>query len=152
MRITPLALASLAVLSLAACTPTTPVVPDESADHDHPSLMLSWDVVAGEEDDTGMTMSDVSLVLSGPMGDERGRLDLGSYAGCGVQEVPGDGPMLTLKCWWAGGGDDFQVRMEGTNTLVVDHRAVDEEAEIPEFTPLKSMTAPEGMMIAPVAA
>lgn len=93
-----------------------------------------------------MTTADVSLAVTKGDGSTRG-IDLGRYAGCGEQKAPEDGPLLTLTCWWAGGGDEFQVRMDATNTLVVDHRVLDEMVDIPEFTPVRSILLPDDVEI-----
>lgn len=144
---TPFIVASLSLLALAACSParTTPI---ETTD----SLTLSWDLANERTDEFGQTSHDVSFVVSDASGAETARAELGSYDGCGVQAVPEDGPLLTLSCWFAGSGDEFQVRMQGTNTLVIDHRAVDAEAEIPLFSPIDSIVIPEGVLLLPVAA
>ena len=139
MRTTPLFLASLSVLGLVACA---------TGNHaDTKAITLSWDLTNERTDDTGKTSNDVSLVLSNDDGSERDRVLLGTFDGCTQQEAPADGPILTLKCWFAGGGDDFQVRFEGTNTLVVDHRIVDEQVEIPAFEPMTTVEVPVGVMI-----
>ena len=136
---TSIALASFAVLGLVACTPGNDVATK--------SITVSWDITNERTDEFGQTSNDVSLVLNNDDGSERERVLLGTFVGCTQQEAPADGPILTLKCWFAGSGDDFQVRFEGTNTLVVDHRIVDAEADIPEFEPMTSVDVPNGVMI-----
>lgn len=143
MRTTSTILASLCVLGLVACTPGSHKATK--------SITLSWDIANERTDEFGKTSNDVSLILRNDDGSERDRVLLGTFDGCGQQEVPGDGPILTLKCWWAGAGDDFQVRFEGTNTLVVDHRIVDEAADIPEFMPMTDVQVPDGVMISGTA-
>ncbi len=139
MRITPLVLGSLTVLSLAACKPST------TTNTGPGPITIGWLLEDKGENKAGMHMSYLALLLR--VGGGVGTVDIGSYAGCGDGEVPSDGPLLTLTCWWAGGGDEFQVRMEGTDTLSIDHRILDEEGPIPEFTPLKTVTIPEGEVV-----
>lgn len=143
MRTSHIVLVSLAVFGLAACTAGNHIATK--------AIVLSWDITNERTDGTGKTSSDVSLILKNDDGSERDRILLGTFDGCGTQAVPQDGPMLTLSCWWAGAGDDFQVRFEGTNTVAVDHRIVDEAADIPEFSPMTSVEIPDSVMISAVA-
>jgi hypothetical protein len=144
MRTTPLVLASLSLLALSACAPA--VDPQDGAMEGMPHVTISWVLENEKTDDTGMTTADVSLQLR-TSADDVEKVALGNYAGCGEESMPSDGALLTLKCWWAGGGDEFQVRMEGTGTLSIDHRGLDEMTDIPEFEPMKSVEIPEGAMI-----
>ena len=141
MRITPIALASLLLVALSACAPAT---------DDGEKVTISWGIDNEKTDDTGRTTADVSFVVTKDDGKVHA-LPIGRYAGCGEQTAPEDGPLLTLKCWWAGGGDDFEVRMDATNVLAIDHRSVDEEAPIPEFTTLRTVALEDGVTIVPVA-
>ena len=143
MRTTPLFLATLSVLGLVACATGNHVATK--------AVTLSWDIANERTDGTGKTSADVSFIVKNDDGSERDRVLLGTFDGCGSQEAPEDGPLLTLLCWWAGGGDDFQVRFEGTDTLTVDHRIVDEAVEIPEFSPMTSVKVPEGVMVSAMA-
>ncbi len=143
MRTTPLFLASLSVLGLVACATGNHI--------DTKAVTLSWDITNERTDGTGKTSADVSFIVKNDDGSERDRVLLGTFDGCGSQEAPEDGPLLTLSCWWAGGGDDFQVRFEGTDTLTVDHRIVDEAVDIPEFSPMTSVKVPEGVMVSAMA-
>ncbi len=144
MRTTPLVLASLSILALSACTPAAD--PQDGAMEGMPHVTISWVLSNEKTDDTGMTTADVALQVRTSADDVK-MVDLGNYAGCGEETMPNDGPLLTLKCWWAGGGDEFQVRMEGTGTLSIDHRGLDEMVDIPEFEPKESVEIPEGAMI-----
>lgn len=144
MRSTPLVLASLSLLALTACA--TPASDETTAER----LTVSWGFDKTSTDDTGMTTSDVSLLVTKDDGSTRG-IDLGRFAGCGEEAAPEDGPFLTLKCWWAGAGDDFEVRMDATNSLVIYHRSLDEGADIPEFTPVRTLLLPDGAVVVPVA-
>jgi len=146
MRIAPLVLASLSLVTLAACVSTV------EDDFGAGPMAISWDLYEEKTDDTGMTTHEVAFVVTNGADERVAHVKLGRFAGCTQQDAPADGPLLTLKCWWAGGGDDFQVRMEGTDTLVIDHRSVDEQADIPEFDPLESVKIPEGVEVVPVAA
>ncbi len=146
MRTTPLVLASLSLLVL-ACTP----VVDTNQDAENEAMAhvtIGWLLEDKGTDDTGMQTSHVALLI-GTTADpnEVSEVALGDYVGCGQEEMPQDGPLLTLSCWWAGAGDDFQVRMEGTNTLSIDHRVKEETVDIPDFTPMKAVTIPEGALI-----
>ncbi len=143
MRAATIVLTPLSLLVLFACTPTPP-----SNNAKQERLTISWALENETTDDTGMTTADVSLVVAREDGSARG-IDLERFAGCGEQAAPEDGPLLTLKCWWAGGGDEFQVRMDATNTLVVDHRVLDEMLDIPEFTPVRSILLPDNATIVP---
>lgn len=143
MRTITLFLAFLSVLGLVACATGNHI--------DTKAITLSWDIANERTDGTGKSSSDVSLILKNDDGSERDRILLGTFDGCMAQDAPEDGPLLTLSCWWAGGGDDFQVRFEGTDTVVVDHRIVDEAVEIPDFTPMTSVEVPEGVMISALA-
>ncbi len=146
MRTTPLALASLSFLAFAACSPAATTSTNDAT----PSLVtIGWLLEDKGTDGTGMQTSHVALLVG--TGDGINEVAIGDYAGCGAEEIPADGPLLTLQCWWAGGGDDFQVRMEGTNTLWIDHRSVDEQADIPEFAPLVSVTIPQGARLEAVS-
>lgn len=146
MRSTPLVLASLSVLALSACTPAAPADPQDGAMEGMPHVTISWVFSNEKTDDTGMATADVALqVRTGA--DDVEQVALGNYAGCGEETMPSDGALLTLTCWWAGGGDEFQVRMEGTGTLSIDHRGLDEMVDVPEFEPMKTVEIPEGAMI-----
>lgn len=144
MRIAPFVLTSLSLLTLAGCAASTPTNVDSSRQQ----LTVSWGLEKESTDKTGRTTADVSLVVVKEDGSARG-IDLGRFAGCGETAAPEDGPLLTLKCWWAGSGDEFQVRMDATNTLVVDHRVLDEAADIPDFTPVRSILLPDNAIILP---
>jgi hypothetical protein len=147
MRTTPLVLASLSLTALAACSPAAAPSDDGMAGTD--AVTVGWLLEDTGTDDTGMQTSHVALLV----GESGGTNDVavGDNAGCGEETMPEDGPILTLTCWWAGGGDEFQVRMDGTNTLVVDHRVLDEEADIPEFTELTDVTIPDGATVSTTA-
>jgi len=43
-----------------------------------------------------------------------------------------EGNLTSMRCWWAGGGDDYAV-FETENALSVRHRTVDEEAGYGEW-------------------
>lgn len=150
MRTTPFALASLALFTLVACTPktTTPTTTSDTPDENPHRVTIGWIMEEKETTEYGQTTSSVTLRIGTEAGIED--IALGDFIGCGQQEIPADGALLGLKCWFAGSGDDFQVRMEGTNTLAIDHRIVDAEAPIPEFTNMKTVTIPEGALIVPV--
>lgn len=139
---TPLLLASLSLVALSACAPAGP---GDAAMHDHDHVTIGWLLEDKGTDDTGMQTSHVALLVSTPGG--MNEIAIGDYAGCGQEEQPQDGPLLTLECWWAGGGDEFQVRMDGTSELVVSHRGLDEQVEIGEFEDVKTIEIPEGAMI-----
>lgn len=125
---------SLTLLALTACTAPGPV-------------SISWKVRDRGTDAHGMTMTAVSLMVASD--GETQEVTLGDYPGCGTQAIPADGPLLTLSCWWAGAGDDFQVRMTGTDTLTIDHRSVQEESDPPAFELLKQVTIPQGAIVVP---
>lgn len=146
MRTTPLVLASLSILALSACSPAAPVDPQDGAMEAMPHVTIGWVLSNEQTDDTGMTTADVALQVR-TSADDVELVALGTYAGCGEEAMPSDGALLTLKCWWAGGGDEFQVRMEGTGTLSIDYRGLDEMVDIPEFEPKESIEIPEGAMI-----
>lgn len=139
---TPL-LVSLSVLGLVACATGNHI--DTSA------ITLSWDFANERTDGTGKTSADVSLILKNDDGSERDRILLGTFDGCTTQDTPEDGPILTLSCWWAGGGDDFQVRYEGVDALAIDHRIVDEAVGIPDFSTMASVEIPKGVMVSAMA-
>lgn len=145
MRTTPLILASLSLLALSACTPADP---QDGAMEGMPHVTIGWLLEDKGTDDTGMQTSHVALLV-GTTADpgEVTEHAIGDYAGCSEEAQPHDGPLLTLTCWWAGGGDEFQVRMDGTDTLVVSHRGIDEQAEIGEFEDVQTIEIPEGAMI-----
>ncbi len=178
MRTTPLVLASLSLLSLSACVADRTnegvvesmekrieqtqeglenlddrvrKLEDRMAIHEKEnSVMIGWKVDLTRTDGEDLdSYFDVAFVVTAE--GQTQTVALGNYMGCGFEEIPEDGPLLVLRCWWAGSGDEFQVRMEGTNTLVVDYREVGEGMEgVPEFKPFKSMTIPEGLPIVPV--
>lgn len=145
MRTTPIVLASLSLLALSACAPADP---QDGAAEGMPHVTIGWLLEDKGTDDTGMQTSHVALLVgtTADPGDVTEHA-IGDYAGCGQEAMPEDGPLLTLKCWWAGGGDEFQVRMDGTDTLVVSHRGLDEMADIPEFTDAKTIEIPEGALV-----
>lgn len=146
MRTTPLVLASLSILALSACSPAAPADPQDGAMEAMPHVTINWVLENEQTDDVGMTTHDVSLAVR-TSADDVENVPLGAYIGCGEETMPADGALLTLKCWWAGGGDEFQVRMEGANTLSIDHRVLDEMADIPDFAPMKSVEIPTGSLI-----
>lgn len=145
MRTATIVLTPLSLLVLFACTTTPP-----SNDAQPEQLTITWLLEKETTDENGMTTADISLVVLKEDGSARG-IDLGRFAGCGERAAPEDGPLLTLQCWWAGGGDEFQVRMDATNTLIVDHRVLDEMVDIPEFTSVRSILLPDNAMIVPKA-
>ncbi len=111
-------------------------------------VTIGWLLEDKGTDDTGMQTSHVALLV-GTTADPNEVTEhaIGDYAGCGEEEMPTDGAILTLKCWWAGGGDEFQVRMDGVNTLIVSHRSLDEMVEIGEFTDKKTIEIPTGALV-----
>lgn len=140
-------LASVAALSFAACSPARVADTQQKGAE---RVTIAWGIDNAHTDDTGMTTADVSLVVTKASGKTH-TLPLGTYVGCGQQEALKDDAYLSLKCWWAGGGDDFWVRMDATNVLVVEHRAVDETLDIPAFEPLRSLALEDGVVIVPMA-
>jgi|GEM_PF-3479181 len=149
MRTTPFALASLSILALSACF--GPAADEALQEQDGaieaiPRITINWVFENEKTDDTGMTTADISLAVR-TSADDVENIALGTYAGCGEEAMPADGAILTLKCWWAGGGDEFQVRMDGMNMLAIDYRGLDEMVDIPDFAPMKSIEIPDGVMI-----
>lgn len=141
MRISPLAVTALSLVILAACQPAT-----KSGER----VTIAWGIENMQEDDTGKTTADVSLVITKESG-KKHTIPLGSYDGCGPEAAPEKGPLLSLKCWRAGGGDEFQIRTDATNVLVIEHRAVDEELPIPAFSTVRTVALEDGVVIVPIA-
>jgi hypothetical protein len=53
-----------------------------------------------------------------------------------VSQAPADviaGTLGGVRCWWAGGGDDYVAVMNG-DALVIRHRTVDEESGYGQWT------------------
>ena len=147
MRTTPLVLASLSILALSACTPAD-TTDQDAAMEAMPHVTIGWLLEDKGTDEFDKQTSHVALLV-GTAADPNDVAEhaIGDYAGCGEEEAPQDGPLLTLTCWWAGGGDEFQVRMDGTNTLVVSHRGLDEQVEIGDFSDVKTVEIPENALI-----
>jgi hypothetical protein len=147
MRTTPFVFASLSILALSACAPAASHEQDGAAEA-MPHVTIGWLLEDKGTDANGMKTSHVSLLVGssadpGAVSEE----SIGDYAGCGEETTPADGAILTLKCWWAGGGDEFQVRMDGANTLSIDHRVLDEGADIPDFEQMKTIDIPTGALV-----
>ncbi len=141
MKHFPFVIATLSLVMLAACQPATP-----SGER----VTIAWGYENKETDDTGKTTADVSLVITKANG-KKHTLPLGSYVGCGSETTPAEGALLTLKCWWAGSGDEFQIRTDATNVLVIEHRTLDEELLIPAFKTVRTVALEDGVVIVPVA-
>lgn len=147
MRTTPFILASFSLLTLAACvTVDTADQNQDGAMEAMPHVTISWRIEDKGTDEFGMETSTVSLAVRTSADDVENVL-LGDYVGCGEEAMPADGALLTLTCWWAGGGDEFQVRMDGVNTLIVSHRGLDEMTDIPEFTDKETIEIPTGSLV-----
>ena len=140
MRTTPFVLAACSALAFIACKPSIP----------ENFVTIGFDLHEEQIDSTDMTTHEVALIVTNKNREEIAHVELGRIAGCSQHEIPEDGPLLTLKCWWAGAGDDFQVRMEGTDVLAIDHRSVEEESAIPEFETVERVTIPAGVAVIPV--
>jgi hypothetical protein len=139
MRSIRLLFPSLALVALAACSPSTGPTSGDA-------VTVSWGMNDRHTDDAGTTTAEVSLVVTKADGTKH-PLPLGRYAGCGEESAPQDGPLLTLSCRSAGGGDEFQVRMDATNVLAIDHRPMPEGA----FETLRTVALEDGVTIVPVA-
>lgn len=120
------------VLALCACAP------------DPNAVAISWGIENKRTDDAGTMMADVSLTVTKADGKTHS-VPLGRYGGCGDKAAPEDGPLLTLSCRTPGGGDDFRVRMDATNVLAIEHRALPEET----FETLRTVALEDGATIVP---
>jgi len=138
-----LLLPAVIALSLAACAPrnaNTIAVgePNGSASSDGIIMeqsTLEWKFEnVGTEDEP---RTKVSLVIGGT---NAKTIDMGTYAGNGVDTTnQATDALLTASLWWAGGGDDLRVVGNGDGTLSLEHRTVDEEGGFGEWMTMQTI-------------
>jgi hypothetical protein len=106
----------------------------------------------------------VRLVVGAPTDDEAGvprtrvavdviragvetSLFAADLASCSRVPEPSEGSLVTVRCWWAGSGDEIQIRSEA-GAITVTRRQEDEEETAPAApTEVGRLAIPEGTAI-----
>lgn len=140
MRIPSLSLLILTSLAIVACAPAAPT-DTTGAD----AVIVSWTLREEEPGEYDMPRTTVSLTLEGAADNS---VFLGTFPGTfadgRTMSVPQDpDAILSGMLWWAGGGDELQLKRTAPGTLTVLHRGVDEQQETPaEFAELAVIEIP----------
>lgn len=117
----------LSVLLLAACAQQTPVG-GANASSGSPTARVHWIFSDSSEDAQGIPHSAVSVVIEGT---HEQTVSLGTVTGTCAEkqntaaEAFGPDVISDAECWFAGGGDEWQVRQSGSAVRIF-HRTVDE--------------------------
>jgi hypothetical protein len=120
-----------AILLLPACTPQQAPVDDTRPAGEQ--VMMEWKMEPfGQDTDTPQTH--IMLVNSGTDETLFETNCTGTASTEGITDV--EGSMASVRCWWAGGGDDYAV-FDDADGHIVRHRTVDEEAGMGAWTDIQ---------------
>ncbi|HVW66224.1 MAG TPA: hypothetical protein VHA78_00665 [Candidatus Peribacteraceae bacterium] len=117
------AIIAFALLSLAACNKTP---------RHTPFPQLKWNHV---QTGTGTYNSPITQLMLTESG---GTKALATQTCTGIAGDATDitGALAAVRCWWAGGGDDYAAFASGTG-FIIRHRTLDEEAGAGEWREIR---------------
>ncbi len=131
----PLAIITLALSACAEPSPVTHVQTDDAPAGKR--MAMEWYAYAQGEDENGIPQNDLSLKVVGT------KEELFTTSCAGTTQVADIADLAEspayIRCWWAGGGDDFAVFIGDAEQATIRHRTVDEEAGYGAWEDLKSL-------------
>jgi hypothetical protein len=126
-------------LMLVACNAQTPATDTGTSDQPVAAkrVPMEWNAYAMPEKD-GIPQNTLKLKTVEPV-----RQTLFETTCAGTTQVADIADLADsaayIRCWWAGGGDDFAVFIEDSEKAVIRHRTVDEQAGYGDWEDLKSL-------------
>ncbi len=124
-------------LALSACTEPSPVTHVET---NQPSagkrMAMEWYAYSEGEKD-GIPQNKISLKTVATQEELFTTSCIGTTQVTDIADLS-ESPAY-IRCWWAGGGDDYALFIGDAEKAVIRHRTVDEEAGYGEWEDLKSL-------------
>jgi hypothetical protein len=131
----PLAIISLALSACAEPSPVTHVQPDEPSAGKR--MAMEWYAYSQGEDEMGIPQNNLSLKV---VSTSEVLFTTTCEGTTQVADIADLADSVTyIRCWWAGGGEDFAVFIGEAEQAVIRHRTVDEEGGYGEWEDLKSL-------------
>ncbi len=133
-HILPLAIITLALSACAEPSPVTHVQPDTPPAAKR--MAMEWYAYSEGEQD-GIPQNRIALKVVGAKEELFSTTCIGTTQVADIADLA-ESPAY-IRCWWAGGGDDYALFIGEAEQATIRHRTVDEESGYGEWEDLKSL-------------
>lgn len=129
---------AILALTLSACSEPSPVTHTKPDAPTAKRVPMEWYAYSEGDDENGIPQNRLVLKTAG---EDRQELFVAECAGTTqVADIPDLSDSVSyIRCWWAGGGEDFAVFIGDAEQATIRHRTVDEESGYSDWEDLKTL-------------